>query len=277
MSDIRGKAIYSPSGRANEYSYSACNFYKGCSGGCTYCFLKKGILAKTLGGDTPKLKASFKDEYHGLEIFRKELDANIDHLRKHGLFFSFSTDPMLLKTIGLTLMCVDYCLINEVPVKILTKQSWWINNILQFKFENRSKDYRKFIAFGFTLTGHDELEPGCAPNSERVEAMKILYNEGFITWASIEPVIDFHSSYKMIIKALNYCSHFKIGLESGKEYSADETGNFMHEVNELIALNSTGTFRSTIYWKDSLLKKAGIKRESLPSFCVPRSYNIFTG
>jgi DNA repair photolyase len=45
-----GKAIYNPSGKAGEYSYWACNFFKGCSNGCEYCYLKKGVLKKTLGG-----------------------------------------------------------------------------------------------------------------------------------------------------------------------------------------------------------------------------------
>ncbi|KAA6320448.1 hypothetical protein EZS27_029784 [termite gut metagenome] len=36
---FNGKAIYNPSGKAGEYSYWACNFYNGCSNGCTYCYL----------------------------------------------------------------------------------------------------------------------------------------------------------------------------------------------------------------------------------------------
>jgi len=49
---FKGKAIYNPSGKAGEYSYWACNFYKGCSNGCTYCYLKKGVLALAFGSSS---------------------------------------------------------------------------------------------------------------------------------------------------------------------------------------------------------------------------------
>jgi DNA repair photolyase len=98
---FKGKAIYNPSGKAGEYSYWACNFYVGCSGKCTYCYLKKGITSKILGGNEPKLKACFKDEGHALHLFCKEVDKNLSELQKHGLFFTFTSDPFLPETIYL--------------------------------------------------------------------------------------------------------------------------------------------------------------------------------
>ena len=77
MKRINGKAIYSPKGKAGEYAEYACNFYVGCSNGCEYCYCKKGILAATMGGNSPTLKKCFKDEYHALEVFEKELKTNI--------------------------------------------------------------------------------------------------------------------------------------------------------------------------------------------------------
>lgn len=59
MKNFKGKAIYNPSGKAGEYSYWACNFYVGCSNGCTYCYCKKGILAGAMGQDKPQLKKCF--------------------------------------------------------------------------------------------------------------------------------------------------------------------------------------------------------------------------
>ena len=71
--EFKGKAIYNPKGKAAEYSKWACNFYTGCSNGCTYCYLKKGRGSKVLGGDKPTLKKCFKDEAHALEVFEKEM------------------------------------------------------------------------------------------------------------------------------------------------------------------------------------------------------------
>ena len=121
MKPFKGKAIYNPSGKAGEYSYWACNFYVGCSNGCTYCYCKKGILAPVMGQDKPQLKACFKSEKHALEVFGKELKENLEGLRKHGLFFSFTTDPMLAETYYLTLRAIGHCVNNSIPVKILTK------------------------------------------------------------------------------------------------------------------------------------------------------------
>ena len=102
-----GKAIYQPKGKAKEYSQWACNLYKGCSGDCEYCFMKKGVLGSSWC-NPPKLKACFRNEDHAFDVFRHELNRNIDDLRKHGLHFNFSSDPFLKETIELNLRCLKY-------------------------------------------------------------------------------------------------------------------------------------------------------------------------
>ena len=260
-------AIYRPKKKAAEFSEYACNFYVGCSNGCTYCYLKKGIGCKTLGGNTPTLKKCFKDENHALKVFEKELKANLLELQKHGLLFSFTTDPMLTETIELTRYAISKCFQYSVPVKILSKvapvDSWFIDNI----FIHAHKDY---IAFGFTLTGHDELEPGASTNAERITAMKKLHDAGFKTWASIEPIIDLDSSMDMIADTRCFCDLYKIGLESGKKYRYGELISFIYW-----CCNNCYIYGGKVYFKDSLLKAADINRSELPVNCVNRDYNIF--
>jgi DNA repair photolyase len=128
MKNYKGKAIYNPSGSAGEYSYWTCNFYNGCSNGCTYCYLRKGIFAHTMGGDKPTLKKCFRDKGYALKVFEKELKANLPALQEHGLFFSFTTDPCLPDTIGMTLSAIDICLNYDVNVKLLTKCTSWIKD-----------------------------------------------------------------------------------------------------------------------------------------------------
>jgi DNA repair photolyase len=264
---FKGKAIYNPSGKAKEYSYWACNFYNGCSNGCEYCYCKKGILSKIMGGDVPVLKKCFKDETHALEIFEKELLQNKEELQKHGLFFSFSTDPMLPETIELTIRASKLCVIHSVPVKILTKVAR-VNEVAAWNFETTYRDNKHLIAFGFTLTGHDELEKGASTNQERIEAMKKLHNAGFKTFASIEPIVDFDKSYEMIIKALTYCDLFKVGLMSGKKYDLDEADDFIYNLTNL-------TTYSKFYIKEGLSKLTGLDKRELPNNFVGRDFNIF--
>ncbi len=259
-----GKVIYKPTGKASEYAEWACNFYVGCNNGCDYCYLKKGRGAKILGGSEATLKKCFKDESHALDIFEKELTANITELREHGLFFSFTTDPMLKKTWLLTMNAMNICHVNDVPVKILTKCAWWVDRFIQARGRH-PKDSRpnQLTAFGFTLTGHDELEQGASTNAERVEAMSKLNEAGFKTFASIEPIIDIESSSKMIFITREFCDLYKVGLESGRKYD-------WRELRELI--QTCAGIKKRFYFKDSFIKQAKISREDLPENCVPRHY-----
>ena len=267
MKNFNGKAIYQPKGKAGEYAEWACNFYVGCSNGCTYCYCKKGVLKSTMGGDVPTLKKCFKDENHALEVFEKELKANLPELQKHGLFFSFTTDPMLPETRNITYKAVSHCIKNYVPVKLLTKKADWADKIA-WSPDCASFPINDHIAFGFTLTGHDELEPSASTNANRIEAMRKLHNTGFKTWASIEPIINFESSYEMVIRTNEFCSLYKIGLESGKKYQQTACKLFIYNV--CLEFPSC-----KFYFKDSLLKQAGINREDLPANCVGRDYNMF--
>ena len=255
---INGKAIYTPKGAAGEYTKYACNFYVGCSNGCTYCFNKRFGW-----GSVPTLKKCFKGSpEYALQCFEKQLEANMPELRKHGVFFSFTTDPMLPETINRTLWAIEGCCLKDVPVKLLTKRVEFVDKIGEVNgrivsFSDKFHLFKHNIAVGFTLTGHDDLEPNASTNAERIKAMKKLHKAGFKTWASIEPIIDFGSSLKMIDKVIFHCDLFKIGLESGKKYEPAIIQEFVSKVLFLMRLEQPNT---KIYFKDSLLQQAGIRR-----------------
>ena len=139
----------------------------------------------------------------------------------------------------------------------------------------RIEEWKKYVSFGWTLTGCDNVEPNASTNEERIEAMKKLHNAGFKTFASIEPIIDFGSSFDMMIKAAGWCDLFKVGLESGKKYDKKEITDFVKECIKLTRVYEEYNKAVKIYFKDSLLKQAGINREDLPNNCVNRDYNIF--
>lgn len=258
----KGKAIYQPTGKAGEYAAWACNFYVGCSNGCTYCYCKKGILAGTMGQDKPQLKKCFQNKDHALDLFYREVDKNINELKKHGLFFSFTTDPMLPDTIQLTKYASDYAINRDIPVQILSKRTDWIERHVSYFLIDRP-----YYAFGFTLTGHDELEPGASTNQERINAMIMLHSAGFKTFASIEPVIDFPSARNVIKATLGYCDLYKIGLMAGKKYDVVEAQTFVEWLNELE--------QPKIYLKQSLQKLSRYTNAELDEYFVNSDYNIF--
>lgn len=268
MEKFKGKAIYNPSGKAGEYSYWACNFYVGCSNMCEYCYCKKGILNKTMGMNKPQLKKCFKDETEALECFKNELIQNISELRQHGIFFSFTTDPMLEETHKLTWEASCFAMENNVPVKILTKcVGEWVDQLCT----EVHSSWKNFLAVGFTLTGHDELEGNSAKSMDRIKAMVDLHKAGYKTFASIEPVIDFVSAYSMIMLSHGACDLYKIGLMSGKRYSAQERRDaecFFEMIKQHI--------EKRFYLKNSLISFLNIVRENLPSNFVGKDYNIFS-
>lgn len=270
MKQFKGKAIYNPTGKAGEYSKWACNFYTGCSNDCSYCYCKRGVLSSVWSKEA-KLKKCFKDEEHAIQIFEKELLKHIDEIRASGLFFTFTSDPFLPQTTLLTQQAARICLIHDVPVKFLTKRTdWHIDDFIKEPEINGTiwnyEAKKHLFAFGFTLTGCDELEPNASGNEARIVAMYRLKEAGFKTWASIEPIIDLSRSLEMIKQTIGFCDLYKVGLQSGKKYDWRELRGFMLACTPL---------NSKFYFKDSFIEQARLGRDNLPTNCVTSEYNIF--
>jgi len=128
----------------------------------------------------------------------------------------------------------------------------------------------KFIAFGFTLTGHDELEKGASTNIERIKAIRKLHEAGFKTWASIEPILYFDSATRMIELSMEYCDLYKIGLMSGSKPNVEDLRSFVSHTNWY----STIKPGFKIYWKDSI-SKFFTTSSWTDGCCVQRDFNIF--
>lgn len=269
---MKGKAIYKPSGKAGEYSEWACNLHTGCSNDCAYCYCKRGVLSH-VWSNRPRLKKCFKNEDDAIGSFIRELEANLSDLLLKGLFFSFTTDPLIKENRHLYAECFIICMRYGVPVSILTKDADFVTDRDFFMNLGISDDEKisNWLTFGFTLTGHDELEPYASTNEQRIEAMKKLHRRGYRTFASIEPVLDARSSMDMINRTRGFCDLYKIGLKSGSGYSDAELAAIEMMVEDLKHYKDI-----TIYLKDSLVNILGIDRSTLPPHFVSRHYQILT-
>lgn len=291
------KILSRPKGNAEEYGRWSCNPYIGCGHGCLYCYLKKGPSGAYLGQNEPMLKKGVVDDRHAYHLAMAEIAANRDDItRDGGLFITFTSDPLQPETRNLSLTIASDAMDMGIPVVLLTKDATFLDLDLDIDplYEKitglgKEEEWRRCIpyfhagigrlsfidnphfvsrsgaiAFGFTLTGHDELEPAASPNADRISAMKRLAERGYKVWASIEPVIDFDTSYQMIADALAAgCRHFKIGLLTDrtrvvrrpfgfgghqfKAYDLAECCQFVGYVMEL----TDG--RATVYWKQSFV------------------------
>lgn len=273
---LNGKCLYTPGGAAREYAAVGCNFYRGCPYQCRYCYNRKGMTAKVMGIDHAVLEDSFTKEKnrpkkyrdlsgedYAFSCFQQEVLKWQDYLRQTGIFFSFSTDPLCDDAFDLTWQCVRHATKEYgIPVKILTKNAGFSARQM-LCFDMIPMGRRKLIAFGFTLTGRDDWEPYASKNIERVRLMRVLHEMGFHTFASIEPVVDFDSSYDMIAKSVKFCDQYLIGLMSSRQanglppYDEDECAKFVLKVHALLSNENACKSlleRVCVYWKESVRK-----------------------
>lgn len=285
---FRGRAIYQPSGAAGEYSQWACNLFNGCSNRCEYCYNRHSMTAKVLGADEVTIKKQLLNvpepnggyfhyndgsrarvTKHPLQIVTEEIDQNREAiLRDGGIFLSFVSDPLLHETWQFTLEVLNCCtkgyttpdpiMRQDVPVTILTKSAWWLNEyrVADEDFGREVRDTliaeRNHLSLGFTLTGMDDMERHCISNTqERIDAMKWAHENGIYTWASIEPVIGYERALGVIILSLPFCKEYRIGLASklGIKYAPADVLRFKRCVETTIG------DKAKVVWKKSIIDK----------------------
>ena len=264
---INGKALYTPKGAAMEYGRIGCNFYTGCPHECEYCYLKRGITGKALGGTEVRLKKCFVSEEHARRVLLSELDKHQEQCQRYGIFLSFTTDPMIEETRRMTAYTIIQARSCGIPVLVLTKCSTFIyDEEFMETMECINPAVREFIHFGFTLTGRDDMEPKANTNQDRIMAMRRMHIMGFSTFASIEPVIDWKSAERVVREAMTWCDHFKLGLRSGVKkdyYNIAESGAAIIRIVQAVE-----SFGKTIYLKEST-------RKLLQQCLQPGAYEAF--
>ena len=264
---INGKALYTPKGAAMEYGRIGCNFYTGCPHECEYCYLKRGITGKALGGTEVRLKKCFVSEEHARRVLNSELDKHQEQCQRYGIFLSFTTDPLIEETRRMTAYTIIQARSCGIPVWVLTKCSTFIyDEEFMATLECINPVVRKFIHFGFTLTGRDDMEPKANTNADRIMAMRRMHLMGFSTFASIEPVIDWQSAERVVREAMTWCDHFKLGLRSGVKkdyYNIAESGAAIMRIVQAVE-----SFGKTIYLKEST-------RKLLQQYLQPGAYEAF--
>jgi len=194
-------AIYTPGGRAREYSPLAVNFYHGCHAEpCAYCFAKS--MAARFGRPWQAVTTPTMTPAQLAATFRKHAGS------QQQVLFCFTTDPYSVADVthGLTRVALTEALANRVPVSILTKGGRRCLRDLDL-----FKAFGSHILVGATLTGCDDLEPGAAPNAERLDVLRELHAAGVPTWASFEPVIRPDASLALLREAVHVCDLVKIG------------------------------------------------------------------
>ena len=112
------KLIYEPKGRAGEYAELACNIYRGCDHGCTYCY-GPGVTRKSREdfANSTTRAASF------METLTKEAAWCADAGITEKILLCFTCDPYqrLDGKLGLTRQAIQILKGAGLNAQILTK------------------------------------------------------------------------------------------------------------------------------------------------------------
>lgn len=166
-----------------EYGDYTINIAEGCSHGCKYpCYAM--MMSKRFGKTkTYEDWCNPKIVSNALEL----LDIEIPKLKNkiQSVQLCFTTDPFMYnypEISQLSLKCIEKLNYYGIKCTALTK------GILPKELKNYSKDNE----YGITLISlnedfRKEMEPGSAPYSERINALRYLHDNGCKTWVSIEP------------------------------------------------------------------------------------------
>jgi DNA repair photolyase len=203
------KAIYTPTGKAKEYSNLACNLYTGCSVGCKYCYAPS-IMRMT--------REEFRTQARPRFQIIQQLEKDLITLKRQEntetpVLFCFTCDPYqpaLDTEHHLMRQALQLMHKHRIPVSILTKR------------EEAVKDFDllavcKYPEFGMTLTFSSDTdtknwEPGSSLPGKRLETLytaKTTY--GIKTWASLEPIIDVKQTLDLIEASHTFVDMFKVG------------------------------------------------------------------
>ena len=244
-------AIYTPNGRAREFSPLALNIYNGCSSCCKYCYCRN--ISKLLSADKPTQR---KDILKHLENQLKK------SVPQNQVLLSFVSD-IYCEGANITRPVLELLCLYQVPVAILTKNKSVLKDLDLFKqFAN--------IKIGMTLTftnakDSKEWEPGASLPQERAETLQKIHKAGIKTFASLEPVIKPEQSLDIIRLTHSFVDMFKVGKLNNYQ-GLDKAINWADfgekAVNLLIG-----------YKKDFYIKKDLVEKLSLSTLCKLKPEN----
>ncbi len=246
-----------------SFSFDA---YIGCTNGCTYCYMNRKPYCEFINNKSLKIKSSLLDTEKGRDQIISEVDSKLIELRNHGLMASFVTDPFLPEVLPTTLFLMDLCSKKGISLKVLTKRTDWINKV---NLENMH-EWKKYISIGFTLTNVDKIETNASPNEERIKAIEYLNNIGYVTFCSIEPIINCEASYFAIYKTFGKCAYYKIGIDSMRKYDSAEMRLFIDRL-VLLYMSYTNHISNNshfpyIYLKNNILDVAEIAETDFENY-----------
>jgi len=199
------RTIYTPTGRALEYSPLALNLYQGCGHRCRYCY-------------APRVMRTTREEFAArtsprpgvLEALEKK--APMYRADPRRVLLCFMCDPYQPSEAAYRVTGQALGILNArgVAANVLTKNPGLAIN-LDLKLLVKAKTW-----LGTTVVFMDDddratWEPDAPNASRRIAALADAKAAGLRTWMSLEPVMDPRQSLHAMEAACGVVDEFKVG------------------------------------------------------------------
>jgi len=196
--------VYQPKGKAREYADWACNIWRGCSHGCTYCYCPQVLHMnrETFHKDVSLRPAFFE---------RLEKECGCGKNRGKNVLLCFTSDPYqpLEAVHKYTRKTIQILHNGDASVTVLTKAP-----SLALRDLDILEPGRDVIATTLTLLDRAvslSWEPNAEEPQQRIKAMELFKSEGFETWVSLEPVIFPRQTLDIIEETAGLFDLYRIG------------------------------------------------------------------
>ncbi len=186
-------------------SKNGMNLFRGCTHGCIYCDSRSKCY---------QMNHKFEDievKENGISLLEESLKRK---RKKCMIGLGSMTDPYIKEELGLNYTRQALEIINKFGfgVTLITKSA----NVLRDLDLLKEINSKAKCVIQMTLTTYDEelckkIEPNVSTTKERVEALKILRDEGILTVVWLTPILPFiNDTEGNIIGILNYCKEAKV-------------------------------------------------------------------
>lgn len=217
------QVIYTPAGRAREYSPLALNLYRGCNHGCRYCYAPDCLRVD---------RDNFYKFQKPRDILKKiELDCKQLSGSSERVLLCFTCDPYqkLNDSYRQTRKTIELFKFYKIPFQILTKAG--------SKAQSDFDLYQKTDAFATTLTFLNDnksrfYEPEAALPQNRIETIKNAHELGIETWVSFEPVLNDDEVFNLLEITHNFVDLYKVGKIS--RFKTDKEINWKEFANRIV-------------------------------------------
>lgn len=252
------------------------NFTIGCSNGCLYCYAKAGYVKNGWYARHGYLPCEWSNERIRFEVLRQPIPKKL-----HGKEAMFPTTHDITPfNLNHSLFMMKKAFDADMILTVVSKPRFNCIKTICNEFEN----YKSNIIFKFTIGSTDSnilkfWEPNASNFDERLKSLKYVFEKGFKTSVSCEPLLDKNvddiieklqpfTTETIWLGKMNKATKQLLSRNGYKKHINIETDEILKRADELLLWQSDDNFWKNIYqlykdndkikWKGDLKKTLGI-------------------